>query len=121
MTALIGIHVAFALAALLIGITVLALPKGTSRHKLLGRIWVTAMSVVAIGSFQIRELNPDGSLSWIHILSIVTIVSMANAVYAIRRNRRRAHVSAMIGSMAGLVIAGAFTLDPDRVIGGFLF
>ncbi len=120
MTATIAIHTAFALFALVLGIAILSLPKGTSRHRLMGRLWVGAMAVVAIGSFQIRELNPGG-LSWIHGLSAFTIISIAFAIVSIRKGKRSAHMSAMIGTFIGLTIAGAFTLAPGRLLGGFLF
>ncbi len=121
MTTAVGVHLAFALFALAIGISVLVQQKGTPRHKLLGRIWVGAMAIVAIGSFQIRELNPDGGLSIIHAISAFTILAVIYAIYSIRKGRRRAHMSAMIGSLAGVVVAGLFTLDPHRVVGSFLF
>lgn len=117
---LIDIHIAAALTAFILGITVLVMPKGTSRHRLLGRTWVSCMAVVAFGSLPIRTLDPDLGMSWIHLLSVVTIISIAFAVFSIRNGRRRAHMAAMIGSFCGLVIAGLFTLDPDRHIGAFL-
>src|SRR5439155_25600030 len=65
----IALHLAAALAALLLGITVLARTKGTRSHKLLGRTWVAVMLVVALSSFWIQR---DG-FSWIHLLSIWTL------------------------------------------------
>ena len=121
MQAVIGIHIVAALSALTLGIVVLSLPKGTKRHKLLGRIWVVVMSVVAIGSFSIRGLGEHGGLSWIHGLSIFTLIAMVYSIYMIRKGNRRAHFSAMIGSFIGVIVAGLFTLDPDRIIGGFFF
>jgi len=121
MTTAIAIHTVFALTAVVVGLTIFCLPKGTPTHKLAGRIWVAAMMVVAAGSFQIRELNPDGGLSWIHGLSAFTIISIIYAIASIRKGRRTAHFSAMIGTFIGLTVAGALTLLPNRIIGGFLF
>ncbi|MBG05970.1 MAG: hypothetical protein CMM59_18065, partial [Rhodospirillaceae bacterium] len=59
------IHLAVALSALLIGGIVLRLREGTARHKLIGRVWVALMLVVAVGSFWLVEIN-DGAWSWIH-------------------------------------------------------
>ncbi len=116
----ITIHIAVALMALGLGAAVLALPKGTARHKAMGRVWAVLMLAVAIGSFWIRELM-GGSFSPIHLLSVVTLVSLAVAILAIRRGRVRTHKFAMIGGFAGLAAAGLFTLAPNRVIGSFLF
>lgn len=116
----IGIHIVAAVSAMGLGIAVLAMPKGTPRHKLMGRTWVVLMAVVAIGSFSIKTLDGD-SFSPIHVLSVITLVSMTYSIYMIRRGNRRAHVAAMIGCFIGAVVAGAFTLHPDRIIGGFFF
>ncbi len=121
MQAIIGIHIAAAVSALILGIVVLSSSKGTKRHKLLGRIWVVVMSVVAVGSFSIRDLGDGGGMSWIHGLSVITLISMVYAIYMIRRGNRRAHFSAMIGCFIGIIVAGLFTLNPNRIIGGFFF
>jgi len=116
----IAVHIAAALLAVCLGAAVLASPKGTARHKAMGRVWVVLMVVVAVGSFWIRELN-DGAPSAIHSLSAVTLASLALAIWAVRRGRVRTHKRAMIGAFAGLVAAGLFALAPGREIGGFLF
>lgn len=116
----IGIHIVAALGTVALGIAVLFMPKGTPRHKLMGRVWVVLMTIVAAGSFNIKALD-GGSFSPIHVLSVFTLVSMVYAIYMIRRGNRRAHLSAMIGCFIGTVIAGTFTLHPDRIIGGFFF
>ena len=60
MTVVVAIHLAVALCALLIGGVVLRLRKETARHKLIGRVWVALMLVVAVGSFLIVMIN-DGA------------------------------------------------------------
>ena len=117
----IGIHIIAAFSAVIIGIIVLSMPKGTHRHKQFGRIWVVLMTIVAIGSFRLHGLNHEGSFSLIHALSAFTLLSMAYAIYSIRRQNRRVHIGAMIGSFSGLVVAGIFTLVPGRIIGSFFF
>jgi len=121
MDLLITLHIIAAVAALVIGMIVLLSPKGTPKHKFLGRLWVTAMTFVAVGSFGIRSLEHDGGFSWIHFLSIFTLGAMLFAIINIRQGRIRAHYSAMIGSFIGAILAGIFTLDPDRIIGSFFF
>ncbi len=117
---IIGTHIAFAVGAVTLGIFILSMTKGTPRHKLMGRIWVVMMTLVAAGSFAIRDINPGG-FSFIHGLSAFTLISMVYAIFMIRRGNRRAHFSAMIGCLVGATIAGAFTLNPSRLIGGFFF
>ncbi|WP_197019045.1 DUF2306 domain-containing protein [Thioalkalivibrio sp. HK1] len=116
----IWLHLSFALAALALGAINLAGAKGTLRHVIIGWTWVGLMSAVALGSFQIRELE-DGRLSWIHLLSVFTLLSMALAIHAIRFRRDvNRHRRAMIGTMIGAITAGVFALLPGRYLPGLL-
>ena len=110
------IHVAAALLSVLLGIAMFALRKGTPLHKALGRAWVTAMLVVAIGSFWITGLAGKTSFSPIHALSAFTVVSLGVAIWAIRTGRRVLHRNFMVGTFLGLVAAGAGTLIPGRIL-----
>ncbi|MCA0448522.1 MAG: DUF2306 domain-containing protein [Proteobacteria bacterium] len=121
MPPIIAFHTVAALTALVLGIAILLRPKGTATHKLTGRIWVAAMAITAITSFWIQELRHGDGFSPIHILSIITLASLARAIYAIRHGNVKAHQRAMIGAFAGVLIAGAFTLLPGRIIGGWIF
>jgi len=114
---MIALHLSFALGALAIGTAVLLRQKGTDSHKLLGRAWVGAMLVVAMSSFWIRR---DG-FSWIHLLSIWTLVSLACAVWFIRRGNVRAHRGFMVGTFLGLAGAGIGALAPERLLYRSLF
>ncbi len=118
-TPVILIHAAAALAALTLGALVFLRRKGTGSHRLLGRTWVTLMLATAISSFWIRA---NGHFSWIHGLSILTIFGLGGAVYfAITGNIAR-HQRIMKSLFAGgLVIAGAFTLLPQRLLGRVLW
>ena len=77
---MVGTHIAFALSAVILGIFVLSMTKGTPRHKLMGRIWVGMMTLVAVGSFSLRDLN-HGEFSAIHALSAFTLLSMGLCDY----------------------------------------
>lgn len=79
--------------------------KGSDRHRFAGRTWVALMLYVSVTSFWIKELEP-GRFSYIHILSVVTIVTVALGVWAARRGNIDSHRGNMIGSWLGLV--GAF-------------
>lgn len=121
MTPIIALHTTTALGALLLGIVVLLRPKGTPIHKAMGRVWVALMAATALSSFWILEIRDGAGFSPIHVLSIVTLVTLAAAIWSIRRGNVRAHRINMVSAFAGTAIAGAFTLLPGRIIGKFLF
>jgi uncharacterized membrane protein len=113
-------HAFAAILALMIGITVLLMTKGTVAHSTLGRIWAGLMLLVAGSSFWITSIYP-GHFSWIHILSIVTLISIPMAVLARRRGDISGHARAMGFTFLGLFIAGGFTLIPGRLLGKVVF
>ena len=113
---MIGVHLAAAILGLLIGAAVLARKKGTVSHKALGRVWVGLMLVVALSSFWILEIRDGAGFSVIHLLSAWTLVSLALAVYFIRRGNVRAHKGFMVGTFIGLAAAGLGALAPGRFL-----
>ena len=118
-TPAIAAHVAAALTALALGAVMFAARKGTPLHRFSGHAWVALMLAVAISSFWIRS---SGSFSWIHILSVVVPVLLAAGIWLAATGRVSAHRRMMIGVYSGaLVITGAFTLLPQRLLGGLLW
>ncbi len=117
-TPTIVVHATCATVALGLGAFVLARRKGTPSHRALGWLWVLLMAVVASTSFVIyRE-----SWSWIHALSVWTLVSLVYGVRMARRRKVKAHRYTMILLFLGaLVITGLFTLLPGRLIGQFVW
>ncbi|UAL11078.1 DUF2306 domain-containing protein [Caulobacter segnis] len=110
------VHLTAALTALVIGSVLMLRVKGTTLHKLLGWTWVLAMGTTAVSSLFIQVINP-GHFSFIHLLSGWTIVGLPGAVYAIKRGKVAAHRRAMTGMfVGGLLIAGAFTFLPGRLL-----
>jgi len=115
------LHVAAALAAFVIGAVLLVGPKGTLPHRTLGWTWAGAMVVTAVSSFFIRQVNP-GSFSFIHLISGWTMVALPGALYAARRHRVAVHRSSMLGMyFGGMVLAGAFTFVPGRLMWRLFF
>jgi uncharacterized membrane protein len=115
-------HVAAALAALVLGALQFGLRRGGGRHRLMGRLWVGLMAVVALSSFGISGLRQVGPFSWIHLLSVLTLAGLVRAVLYARQGNIRAHRWAMIGLYLGaLVITGLFTLLPGRIMGHVVF
>jgi uncharacterized membrane protein len=95
------------------------LRNGELAHRIGGWIWVVLMSAVAGVSFAIH--GPNG-YSWIHILSAITLISLVCGVLLARAHRVQSHRFTMISIYFGaLLIAGAFTLLPSRLIGRALW
>jgi uncharacterized membrane protein len=121
-TPAVQIHAFAAMAAFVLSVVQLAGPKGTLPHRTLGYIWVGLMLVVAMVSFSIRGNGPWGGFSAIHLLSISVLVLLPLAILAARRHHVATHRRAMIGLFAGaLIIAGAFTLLPGRIMHRVVF
>ena len=115
------VHLVFALVAFLIGFIQLLGPKGTMTHRILGWTWVVMMMTVAISSFFIHALNPNG-FSLIHILSVLVVCLLPIGVYAARRHNINLHSRIMRNTfLGGLVVAGIFTFFPGRLIWQMFF
>jgi uncharacterized membrane protein len=107
-------HTAAALVALGLGTWLLMQRKGTVSHRWLGRLWIGLMAVVALSSFWIMR---DG-YSWIHGLSVFTLITLVSGWWLARRRRIALHRRNMLGLYFGaLVVTGLFTLLPNRLIG----
>jgi uncharacterized membrane protein len=118
-------HALAASAAVVVGASIFLRRKGTRMHRAVGRIWVAAMALTALSSFAIpaRILGldtPAGRFGPIHLLSVLTLVTLVSAIAAIRHGRQTAHQSAMLSLYVSLLIAGAFTLLPSRILGAWL-
>jgi uncharacterized membrane protein len=113
----IQVHAFAAIGAFALGALQLAAPKGTLPHRTVGWIWVVLMLAVAVSSFWIHEIRLLGPFSPIHLLSILTLVTVPLAVLAARRHRVVTHRKAMTSIFLGaLVVAGLFTFMPGRIM-----
>jgi uncharacterized membrane protein len=112
----IAIHLGAALPALALGALQLARAKGTRSHRALGWTWVALMTLAAVSSFWIFEIRKGGGFSFIHLLSVWTLVALACAIHFIRRGNVRAHKGFMIGTFVGLAGAGLGALAPGRLL-----
>lgn len=102
-TLLVASHATAAtLAVVLGGAQLLRRRYGDRLHRWNGRTWVALEYFVAITSFWIRDIRP-GRFSWIHILSVITIVSLTVALIAIRRGDRITHAVSMTSTYAGMI------------------
>ena len=110
------VHIAAALTALGIGAGLMWGPKGTPMHRAFGWTWVIAMMTTAISSFFLHFINPHG-FSPIHALSAYVAITVPMGVAYARRRNIRAHRRAMTANfLFGLIIAGAFTFVPGRLM-----
>lgn len=113
-TPIILTHVVAAASAVAVGGAALLSKKGTTLHRLLGRSWVILMLIAVLSSFGIKT---HGHYSWIHLLSIITIAGLAGSIFAVAKGNIHAHQRSMRSLYIGLVIAGTFTLLPQRLLG----
>lgn len=110
------IYIALALTPLM-----LLRRRGDRLHSTLGYIWVTAMALTAATSMTMQLINPGG-YSWIHILSVWTLIQVPLIVIRARQHDIARHRSAVRGMVIGaLLIAGFFTFPFNRLMGQWLF
>ena len=113
----IPVHAIMAMIAIILGGIQLSMKKGGAIHKLLGRIWVGLMLIVAITSFFIHETKMWGDYSPIHLLSLWTIFILGVGIYYVRVGNIKRHKQTMITLyFFALIVAGFFTLYPGRIM-----
>ena len=118
----IQLHSFLAIAAFLLGLVQLLAPKGSSRHRMFGWAWVNLMAIVALSSFFIHEIRMWGAWSVIHLLSIQVLAFLPIGVVCARRGRIDSHRYIFTRMFIGaLLVAGAFTLLPGRIMHNVIF
>jgi uncharacterized membrane protein len=114
----VAIHLATVIPALLLGPVILLRRKGGATHRLLGRSWMAMMVITAVASFWIR--GESGAFSGIHLFSVGALIAVPMAIWRARARDIRAHRQITVSLYIGLLVAGAFALDPNRVAGQFV-
>ena len=119
------LHLATIIPAFVIGTSMLLMKKGTRRHKVLGRLYMPLMLVTAIVTlFMPAHVGPRLAehFGFIHLFSILVLYSVPAAYVYARQGNILKHRREMIGLyIGGLLIAGAFTLMPGRLLNELLF
>ena len=99
------IHLVFALSAFALGAFQLLRPKGTQTHRVL--VWIK----------EVWPTSPFLGYSPIHLLSLFVLSQLVMGIYFARKGNIQRHKQAMTYTYAGgLIIAGAFTFLPGRLM-----
>jgi uncharacterized membrane protein len=139
--ALIQLHAAAALTAVLIGTVQLIAPKGTIPHRAVGWTWVGLMSLMLISAFVNHDVLVAGPFSprvccrlglecargkltcaSIHMLSVGTFLALPYAVLHARHNNINYHRTSMsILFLVVLALGTVLTAIPHRIMHSVVF
>ncbi len=116
-----SVHLVTVIPAIPLGGYLFATRKGGPRHRLLGKVWLAMMLTTAVSTIFIRNLN-NGGFSWIHLLTLLAIIAVPQALISARRGDIAAHRKHMLTFYLGsLIIAGGFTFLPGRTMWQWAF
>ena len=87
-------HAAFATIAIALGASQFMRRKGGSSHRLLGRAYLGSMALTALSSFFLTSMT--GTFSFLHILSILTLITLAQTLWHLRSGNVLGHALSMI-------------------------
>ena len=118
-------HLATILPAFVIGAFLLVCRKGSSFHKTLGKIYMSLMLGTALITLCMSaRIGPTffGHFGFIHLFSVLVLYCVPSAYFAARSGRIKTHRNNMIGLyLGGILIAGAFTFAPGRLLHSCFF
>jgi uncharacterized membrane protein len=116
------VHIVAALLALILGPFALYRRRRDRTHKVIGYVWVTAMSVLAVGSFLIPSHFTPVGIGPLHGFAVLTLWSLwAGVRAAIARDIERHQAILRSLYSNGLILAAAFTFLPGRTLNRMLF
>jgi len=116
------LHVGTALAAIVLGTVQYVGRKGTRAHRRLGTVWIGLVAAVALSSFAIPAHDGWLGFSWIHGLSVLTLVGLVRVVTAARAGNIARHRALVAWLFAGgVVLGGGLALGPDRLLHTVVF
>jgi uncharacterized membrane protein len=125
---IVAVHMTAALGAIATGPVALWARKGAQQrprlHRAFGYAWVTLMLVAATSAIFIpaRKFPLLFGFGPIHLLVLVTYSMLVLAFWFLARGKVRGHRLTMTGLYIGAcLVAGAFTLMPDRAVGQFVW
>ncbi len=119
------VHLVTVVPCFFIGAWLFLRRKGTTVHKRLGRAYAVLILVTAIVTLPMpAAVGPQflGHFGFIHLFSVLVLVSVPVAIYSIRHGNVVAHRRHMVGVyVGGVLIAGTFALMPGRLLYTWLF
>ena len=119
------LHLWTILPALVIGMYILVRKKGTSHHRMVGKVYMLLMFFTALVSlFMPARVGPTlfDHFGFIHIFSAIVLYEIPMAYVTARRGDIKQHQSYMVGLyFGGLMLAAGLTLLPGRTIHLFFF
>lgn len=119
------IHLATVLLASFLGALLLFKKKGTASHRLIGKYYMMLMLTTAVVAlFMPAKVGPAflGHFGFIHLFCVLVLYAVPNAYFAASKGELAKHKYNMIGVyVGGILIAGAFTLMPGRLLHKWLF
>ena len=128
MTPTIAFHMSAAIGALAIGPFALWARLGRKQrpalHRTLGYAWVALMVATAVSALFIRDFKLPNLLGYtpVHLLIPATFGGLALAFWRLARRDIAGHRRSMqITYVSGCIVAGAFTLLPNRYLGTLLW
>lgn len=118
------VHALSAMAAFVLGTVQFLAPKGTLPHRTLGLIWIVLLVLVVATSWMTVWMFGEIRFSPIHVLSAITTIGLTGGIINLLRGGAdlKRHAGAFRAIyIFGLVIAGAFTLMPGRIMHDVVF
>lgn len=102
-----SIHLVFSIIALITGLLVLILTKGTKSHKQIGYVYSLSMVIVNLTAFQIYKLyGKFGIFHWFAVISCLTLIAGLYPVFTKKsKNYLLTHFNFMYWSVVGLYCA----------------
>jgi uncharacterized membrane protein len=128
MTPVIAVHMTAALLAIATGpVALWARRSGAQRprlHRAFGYAWVTLMIVTAVSAIFIRDHSLPNIAGYtpIHLLVPVVFIALFGAFWKLAHHNIAGHRKVMQNLyFAACIVAGAFTLLPNRYLGQLLW
>jgi uncharacterized membrane protein len=114
---IVQVHAGTAILALLLGPFVIWRKRRDLAHRIMGRVWIVTMIIVASSSWFINSFGWIGPFGPVHIFAIMTYWSLYQSIRHLIARRYAEHGAEMRSLyIYALGIAGAFTFLPGRVM-----
>lgn len=128
MSPIIAVHMSAAIGALALGPFALWARMGRTQrprlHRALGYAWVTLMVITALSAIFIRDFKLPNIAGYtpVHLLVPTVFGGLALAFWKLARHDIRGHrISMQTTYISACIVAGGFTLLPNRYLGQLLW